>query len=137
MLLYGKDAEVATWVAGQLGYPAEDFTPCTAIGITIDNKLVAGVVYNNYRAGGIEMTIASTTSKWCTRTALYYLFAYPFEQLGCRRVTATTARNKHTVNAFLRRLGFRHEGLMREALNGVDARIYGMLKKECKWLRRQ
>ncbi len=140
-LLVGHDRDVAQWVGRQLGI--EDFGPCTAIGIIqgdikqprLRHELIAGVVYNWYREANIEMTIASTTPSWCKRAILAVLFWYPFEQMGLPRVTAVTEHANESVRAFVRRLGFREEGMMRRAYrNGNDAVIYGMLREECRWI---
>jgi RimJ/RimL family protein N-acetyltransferase len=112
-----------------------DFGPCTAIGICDGEWLIAGVVYNWYRQANIEMTIASISPRWCASRILRGLFSYPFEQIGCRRVTAVTEHTDLSVRAFLRRLGFTEEGVMRHSyLNGNDAVIHGMLREECRWI---
>ena len=155
-MLVGHDAAVARWVGEQLDI--KDFGPCAAIGIcdgplrhvvptdrngracasvvTVpDGPLIAGVVYNNYRESNIEMTIASTSPHWCKRGILRALFRYPFEQIGCRRVTAIADCMNVHVRGFLSRLGFLQEGEMRRAYrNGNDAVIYGMLREECSWI---
>lgn len=132
-LIIGWDAAVARWVGEHLGI--HDFGPCTAIGI-IDGKgeLIGGVVYNNYRHPNIEATIASTTPRWCQRQIMAAIFAYPFRQLGCARITAVTEHTNRRARAFLRRVGFREEGVMRRGFCAADAVIHGMLADECRWL---
>jgi hypothetical protein len=132
-LLVGYDEAIARWVTSRLGLP--DFEPCIAIGITRGADLIAGVVYAAYCQANIEMTIASASPAWCTRAVLKSLFWYPFEQLGCHRVTAITEGKNRPVREFLLRLGFQEEGVMRRSyLSGADAVIYGMLREECRWL---
>lgn len=146
---------MARWVGERLGIA--DFGPCVAIGIcdgvrpawpadrngrscgpavaVPDGPLIAGVVYNWYRQANIEMTIASTSPRWCSRSVLRGLFWYPFEQMGLHRVTAVTEHTFQSTRAFLDRIGFRDEGIMRRAYrNGNDAVIYGMLREECRWI---
>ncbi len=97
--------------------------------------IIAGVVYNNWRDANIEMTVASDTPRWCSRAVLRGLFWYPFGQIGCHRVTGTTEHTNQSVRAFLCRIGFCEEGVMRRAFrNGSDAVIYGMLREECRWI---
>lgn len=135
-LLVGYDRDVARWVGERLGIAS--FDPCTAIGVCNEDGLIAGVVYNGYREVNIEMTIASSSPRWCMRGILAGLFWYPFEQLGLARVTAIAERSNQPVRAFLGRLGFREEGVMRRAFrNGNDAVIYGMLREECRWIGRK
>jgi RimJ/RimL family protein N-acetyltransferase len=133
ILLTGWDGAVAQWVGERLGI--EDFGQYKAIGVVDDQTLIAGVVYNNLRHPNIEMTIASESPRWCSRRILFGLFAYPFNQLRCQRVTAVTERKNQPTRAFLYRLGFREEGQMRRAFpSGEDAVIHGMLREECRWL---
>lgn len=141
MLVYGHDEYVSQWVAAKLRIPPFPRGYCRAIGITENNILIAGVIYNNQHLDNhgkpllIEMTIASVDSRWCTRHNLNQLFAYPFIHLGVKRVQATCGRKAKRVRRFLERLGFRFEGIMREASPiGGDLAHYSMLKPECKWI---
>ena len=133
----GFDAAVAAWVAGRLGLEADDFGPCTAIGVVLGGELVAGCVFGAYRpwVPSIEASIAAVTPAWCTRAVLGALFAYPFGQLGVGRLQATTRRDNRRARRFLERLGFSHEGIGRRAwAGGADACVYAMLKEECRWI---
>jgi RimJ/RimL family protein N-acetyltransferase len=135
MLVYGQDERVAEWVGKQLMKDAEAFKPCVAVGIERDDELIAGVVYNNYVGHLIEMTIASLDKRWCDRHNLKALFAYPFTQLGLRRVQALCSDKDEGVKMFLKRLGFTHEGTHPCAYHdGGTALSFGMLKNNCKWL---
>lgn len=130
----GHDREIARWVGDRLGI--DDFSPfCGALGIIDDHGIIAGVVFNNYRHPNIEATIASTTPRWCTSRVLRGIFSYPFWQLKCSRVTAVTSVKNQPTQAFLCRIGFQQEGVMRRAFrNDEDAVIFGMLAEECRWL---
>lgn len=132
MMIYGHNREIAAWVAQKIGI--DDFGECVAIGLAKEGKIICGVVYNNYRDGNIEMSIATTDPRWATRRTLNAFYAYPFIQLGCRRVTVII-RNQSIVT-FLKRLGHVYEGTVRQCFsNGDDGHIYGMLKSECRYLR--
>jgi RimJ/RimL family protein N-acetyltransferase len=132
-VVVGRDAAVAEWVLERTPH-VETWGPCRAIGIARGDELVAGVVYNNCRWPSIEASIASTEPSWCSRRNLAAIFAYPFRQLGCTRLGAVTAAENHDVRGFLKRLGFRQEGLLKSALPGRrDAVIFGMTPEECRW----
>lgn len=132
MIVIGRDREIAEWVGQRL---KTNFVEFRAIGLAYRGKLIAGVVYHNYRPPkNIEMSIASDSPRWATRSSLNVFFSYPFQQLGCSRVTAITdAGATHTRN-FLERLGFVQEGLLRDGNPEDDAVIYGLLKRECRWI---
>lgn len=134
MMIYNHDAEIAHWVANGLDATFPDGS--RAIGVGREGKIIAGVVYHDFRYDrNVEMSIYSTTPRWATKEALYHFFAYPFIQLNYARVTAvTTESNKHTQR-FLDRLGFTQEGILRDATHEGDAVIYGLLKHECRYLK--
>jgi RimJ/RimL family protein N-acetyltransferase len=130
----GYDEAVARWVGEQVRIA--DFGPYTAIGfINAAEELLGGVVYSNYRHPNIEATIATVSPKWCSRRVLSAIFSYPFFQLRCTRLTAVTEIMNQPARAFLCRLGFQEEGVLRKAFpGGIDAVVYGLLAEECRWL---
>lgn len=132
-MILGRDKEISEWVGGLVGM--SNFGPCIAIGIS-DGKdtLLGGAVFNNYRWPNIEVTMASVSKRWCTRAVLWKLFHYPFVQLNCRRLTATTEATNQPVRAFLCHLGFHQEGYHPDALPTGDAVSFGMLRRDCRWL---
>jgi RimJ/RimL family protein N-acetyltransferase len=137
VLLYGADKDVREWVSqGLFDSPYAFCETDIAIGIVKNNKLIAGVVYNNYMPEvSIEMSIYSIDKRWAIRHNLKALFNYPFTQLRLRRVTALCSSNERDVMKFLERLGFKQEGIHREAHpQGGDSVSYGMLRNECRYI---
>ena len=70
------------------------------------------------------------------RRTLRELFGYPFVQLQVDRLQAITARTNHASRKLLKRLGFRHEGVMRRFWDGQeDAFLFSMLPEEAtRWV---
>lgn len=140
ILHYTHDKSAVEWVSEHL--EGVTFDPCVAMPLKDHtNTIIGGIVYNNFITSpsgesiSIEMTIATADPRWCTRSNLLQAFAYPFIQLGVKRVQATCARSNKSVRNFLERLGFQFEGIGREAWHlGGDCAVYSMLKNECKWL---
>lgn len=138
-LLFGQDEIVARWVAQHIPTMQDNlsFGPCTAIGVVDerDNPL-AGVVFSNYRPEyrSIEISCAAVSSRWLTKRIASLLLAYPFAQLGVGRLSATTPRTSGTsASQFLRKFGFRQEGVIRRGLGDDDALVWGLLSEE--WAR--
>lgn len=131
-LIFGHS--VVLWTEEQLNLR---FEKAAGIGVALDGRLVAGVVYSEYRPNvpAIEASIAATDPAWASRQVLRAIFAYPFNQLGVVRLSATTAKSNKPAREFLVRLGFQLEGIGRRAFpGGGDAAVYSMLKAECSWL---
>ena len=134
-LLYGSDDIVAEFVKKALQPDIDEFGLFSAIGITDEGgKLIAGVVYNQFFGRDIQATIASTSKRWASRNIMRAIFAYPFFQLGCYRITAQTrSRNLRSIS-FLYKSGFQKEGLLRGWYEDDDALIMGMMRIECRWI---
>lgn len=136
-VVFGWDDVVVPFVQARIPLMQNSgFGACTALGVVRDGTLLGGVVYNNYNGHDIHATYAFDSPKWCTPGVLRTLFAYPFVQLDCVRMTAIVGRkNKHARN-MVERLGFKLEGVHPKAADGrVDAMSYGLLRKHCKWIK--
>lgn len=136
-VIYGQDEQVAAWVAERVG--TDEFGPGTvALGLEEDGKLIAGVVFNMYTKASICMHVAAEPGKrWMTKDFLWRSFAYPFIQLNCNRITGLVRVDNFDARRFDEHLGFKREGLVRRGcVDGTDMILYGMLREECRFLRR-
>lgn len=136
-LVYGYSAQVAEYVRQRAPHAENGFEKYEAIGVEEHGRLIAGVVYNEYRGNSMHVSIASESPRWASRRTLHALFSYPFNQLGVSRLTAYTGKSMANVREFLERLGFVEEGVMREGFADDDCVIYGMLRRECPWIIRK
>lgn len=132
-----EDNVVLQWTAEQLQREVEEYQPCSAVGIMMGDELIAGLIYNNFReyetGSMIDISIASVSPRWATRRTLREIFSYPFVQLQVDRLQAVTARTNHAARKLLKRVGFRHEGVMRRSWDGQeDAFLFSMLPEEAK-----
>ena len=104
--------------------------------VTEDMQIMGVVVYSRWTKHNCEMSVASVTPRFLTRSFLKVVFGYPFNELNFARVTAVVEADNHKALDMNRGLGFKDEGILRnwygENRNGV---VMGMLKDECKWLK--
>ena len=129
------DALVAQWVAHQIPHvdAVRGFGPCVAIGVVDRFDMpVAGVVFHNYQSqyNTIDISTASVSPKWLTKSLIRGIMAYPFDQLGVGRVTAVTPRKATSSRRFLEHFGFTLEGVVRRGFGTDDAVVYGLLDNE-------
>lgn len=113
-------------------------------GFTIwkDGNLLGMVSFSDYIAGNlvaIHFLHDSGKPGSLTREVLRMAFTFPFCDLCLPRVMSYSIVGvTDKAGDFLLRLGFRHEGTLKEALQLPDIRadlsIYGILKNECRWL---
>jgi RimJ/RimL family protein N-acetyltransferase len=125
---------VAEWTRQRIPLMAENgFGPCAAIGVENGGgRLIAGVVYHGWQPpyGTIEISCASDSAIWLTRSLITGILSYPFVQLGCQRISAATPRSAHIARKFLRQIGFVPEGISRRGFGTQDAMLFGMLAEE-------
>jgi RimJ/RimL family protein N-acetyltransferase len=138
-ILYGADDLVVEMVRKNIpDMGSRNFSHPVGLGVMRRGQLIGGAVYHDYRErdGDIEMSAAFVSPAWCLPQTLRSLFAYPFVQLGCARMTTMTTRKNKAARAFDERSGFKLEGVLRKAFNRKhDIMIYGMLREECRWIK--
>jgi RimJ/RimL family protein N-acetyltransferase len=101
-----------------------------------DGSILGVVVFSRFTEGGCEITVASDGSaRFITKDFARAVAAYPFLQLGCWRVTAIIAIGNVKSLSLAAQLGFREEGHLRNWFRGEDAKILGLLREDCKWLK--
>jgi len=71
---------------------------------------------------------------WVSRRLCKAVFAYPFTQLGKTRVTGRVDAADTKTLDIDKRLGFKVEGRLRNALGDRDIIVVGMLRSECRWI---
>jgi RimJ/RimL family protein N-acetyltransferase len=133
--IYGQDNRVADFVTSQVD-DLEFFGKINTLGVEQNGELIAGVVFENYTGSSISMHVAALDGRnWMSRDFLFRVFAYPFLQLECNRVTGLVRTDNAKAQRFDEHIGFIKEGVLRKgATDGTDYIIYGMLKEECRWL---
>lgn len=114
------------------------WTNYKAIGIERDGVVVAGVVYEGMSRCDVNIHSAVDDPSAVNFEWMFTMFDYPFNQCGLTRVTGLVPRSNQKVITFdVDKVGFKVEGIARKALpDGDDIVILGMLKDECKWIRR-
>lgn len=131
MLRVATESDIA-WAAERVGVAS--FRP-DAKGIAkLEGEILrAVVVFDTFSSCDCNMHIASDGSKrWLCRNLMRDAFAYPFVQLGLRRVTGVVPKKNQEALMFDLRLGFEVEGVCREAMPSDDVVILGMLRRDCR-----
>lgn len=132
--LWNADPIVWHWHCRHTGLIPANTEAMICMGITKKDAIIGSVIYHRFRWPDIEIGIHTTDPGWCTKRILREIFSYPFLRLDCKRVTATTDPSKPEVCKFIERLGFVHEGRLRNALPHGDLLIMGMQRGQCRWI---
>ncbi|MDO4161887.1 MAG: GNAT family protein [Pseudomonadota bacterium] len=133
-----RDDLVTDWVCRGLQYDKQWLDRHLTFGFMQGEKIIGGLIFHNYRpAHEIWWTVYSTDKRWCNRRMLESMFGLAFEGLSCRRISLLVSKNNTDSLNFVKKLGFCPEGLLRSYReNGEDCYIFGMLKSECKWIKK-
>lgn len=127
---------IAAFVSVRQGLkPDAPWGSFTALGLIRGERLVAGVIYNNFEGANACMHVgAEDGAMWLTPEFLHAAFDYPFNQLGKRRVTALTRKKNKRVRHFVENLGFKYEGTLPHYYQDDDMCVYGLLRANCRFL---
>lgn len=108
-----------------------EFSPdSTTLCLLRDGEPIAVVVYSNYNGWDIEASIYTTSPDWKQDWFIRAGFEYPFEQLGCERITVRVDTDNIKSWKRAEKFGFVREGRLRKYRNGKDVFILGLLRAE-------
>lgn len=120
------------WLETQLEFRFSD--TATFIPSFKNGQFKGAAGFDNYSKDNIELFMAGNDPRWASKVFIKAVFNYVFNQLGCTRCTARVDADNATALNIDKKLGFVEEGRMRQANQGKDVIILGMLKNECRWL---
>lgn len=118
---------VRDWVANHIPDCSRGWPNGYAIGVVNDNnELVGGSVYHEFSPESrvIEMSSASITPRWITRSTLKTLFWYPFDYLKCRLVIMRVHPDNHRMRSIATKLGCREYVIDDLRADGVADIVY-------------
>lgn len=99
-----------------------------------DGEIVAAVLYQDFNSSNVFVHLAAEPGKrWGTKEFLYWTMHYPFEQLGCKRLTGWVESDNEAAWKFDEHLGFKREAVLKGAgQHGQDVYVYVMHREDCK-----
>lgn len=99
-----------------------------------NGEIVGAVVYDAFTPYECCIHVRLEKSGCKEPRILREVFAYPFEQLGLKRLTGLVGAKNGKGRKLCVWLGFHLEGCKVSALGDEDELVYGMLGSSCKWL---
>ncbi len=131
--MYHDNDRVGAWVLDRIPY-VESWSPgYQTIGLERRGKLVAAAVFEHFTGHDIDVSLA-VDGKWVSPNFLRAVFKYVFCQLTCRRISCEIAERNAAMRHIAGRLGFKDEGVKRDAVPGNNLVMMGMLRSECRFL---
>ena len=139
-LAWGLEGPIGNYLSAHFPHlmrPGLEYRPDWAVGFVDDEGRLFGALglcFDSPWDG--QLSIYSERPQWATRAVLRHLFRLAFVERGLVRLTCRIERRNRHARLLVERLGFRLEGVMRMAFDGVnDACIYGMTRDGCRWLK--
>ena len=127
--------KVVEWVAKRTNEYG-NFGAAQGIGWGRNGALVAGVAYAEWNGPNVVCHIASDGSRrWATRSYLWTIFDYPFNQLKVKRITVCVGEGNGASRRFVEHLGFTLEATLDSAHPSGDLLVYRMFRHDCRFLR--
>lgn len=128
------DDRMLEWIARRIPAMGEGYQwqMASAIGLGHKGRIIAGMAVHNFLTHykSCELTFASDTPTWATRNSIRAMLAYPFEQLGVRRIMTVIAESNTRAIRVNEHLGFKLEGRCRFGCGDEDALVFGLLREE-------
>lgn len=95
-------------------------------------EIDAVIEYNNFIGDSIQIHSAI---KRLNREFLWFLFHYPFIQLGVKKLIGCVPTTNEKALKLNYHIGFTHEHTIKDAGNNCDLVILSMTKEQCRFLR--
>lgn len=130
MIVSGQ--EVIEWMEAMLG---ERFHgEAIGMGLKSDGRFVAGAAYHGRQYHNVNASIVALPGS-LTRPFIRAIHDYPFNALEVKRISVCVRLRNQASAKLAERLGFKYEGCQRAGYpDGEDKLMFGMLRKECKWI---
>ena len=133
-ILYPKNAEqnsqIVAWTRGQIEHETDFGNQAQSIAAVRNGKIIAAVIYYNRRGVDCEVAFAASHPSWATKETIGVFLLLPFNQYGCKRITAVVHTKNKRVRKLLEGICFIHEGTLRHAFFPHNAQIYGLTAKD-------
>lgn len=124
-----RQEELEEWLCARFK-GKKSSTPVVYVGNEVGGRLVAVAAFNNYTNRTVFIHIAGEgKGNWFTRDFRWYIFWYPFTQLGVDRLIAPIEFDNKRCLVFAQHLGFE------EMFTKETVRVFSMVRARCKWLK--
>ena len=123
---------VAEWVFQRVGGAVSAHSQ--GIGWQKDGEIVAGVAYECFTGGNIY--VHQCIQGRVPRMFWWAVTDYPFNQLGCKRITGLVESTNKKAPELNKHIGFRVEATLEKAgQNDADMVVMVLWKEDCRFLR--
>jgi len=135
-IIYGEDERFIDWA--QTIMPDVTFRDdAYALGCERDGQIVGAVIFDTFGPSDCLIHVVTDGKRrWFSRELATRVCAFTFIQCKFRRITAMISADNEASLRFLEGFGgWVQEGVLRQGgTNGEDLILFGMLRRDCRWL---
>jgi len=137
MILLNQDETVARFVASRIpGFRLSTGKDYRAIGFLRGGKLVAGCILHDHRGFDVSASVAAEGKDWPVIEMLRFIARLVFQDWGCKRMTLLVSQKNKRARDFAQKVGFKEEGCLELGFDGKqNGIVYGMTRRNCRWLK--
>jgi len=126
-----SDPEVGHWVAERI-QGAYFEAQSSAIGLCRDEKIIAGVIYENWNKRSITCHIAIEGR--LTKSYLRAIFDYPFNICNVEKIIVPVVQNHDKSLKLVKNMGFIEEARIKDATPSGDMIFLTLERQNCRFL---
>lgn len=126
-----QGADIGAWVAERIAGEFYSETS-SAIGLMKDDKIIAGVIYENWNRASIFCHIALEGRM--TKAYLKAIFEYPFEKCKVKKIIVPVVSNHTKSIKLVTNMGFTEEARIVDGSENGDIIFLTMTKENCRFL---
>lgn len=130
MIVIGEG--VCEWVATQAG--GKYYGGGVGFGIEKEGRIVCGVFFENFTGRSVQIHVGLEPGQRMTREWLKALFGYAFNQIKVQKIVGVIDSENSASLRFTRHIGFKDEGVIRDAGPKGDLCILTMTRQQCRYL---
>ena len=130
MIVIGEG--VCEWVATQAG--GKYYGGGVGFGIEKEGRIVCGVFFENFTGRSVQIHVGLEPGQRMTREWLRALFGYAFNQIKVQKIVGVIDSENSASLRFTRHIGFKDEGVIRDAGPKGDLCILTMTRQQCRFV---
>lgn len=135
-VIVGKDHIFGPWITEKLD-DATFWSPGrgSTVGLcNSDGTIAAACLFESCNGASILLHCVGEGKDWLNREFLWFVFYYPFEQLGLHKIISPVSSSNAACIRFIKHIGFSLEATLKSADPNGDLLLFTLERQNCKWL---
>lgn len=97
-------------------------------------EILAVCEFSEFNGASVCMHCASGRKNWLSKEFLWFVFYYPFAQIGVKKIISPVESDNAICRRFIEHIGFDLEATLKDCSPGGDLLLYTLSRENCRWL---